>query len=61
MKIEQIDWDETQVEAYLQRQQLVLEEEQVRPPVPIRSLLVESYCAGGFDCECLSCTAWRVS
>ena len=57
MTIEQIDWDETQVEAYLQRQQIVLEQEQVRPPVPIR----RRPCEGGFDCECLSCTAWRAS
>ncbi len=61
MSIEQIDWEETQVEAYLQRQQIVLEEEQLLPAVPPRSLLVENYCNGGLDCECLSCSAWRAS
>ena len=57
MRIEQIDFDKQWVEAYLQRQQLVLEREQLRPPVPIR----QRFCDGGFDCECLSCTAWRAS
>ena len=57
MRIEQVDWDETQVEAYLQRQQIELEQEQVRPPVPIR----QRYCGGDFNCECLSCIAWRAS
>ena len=61
MRIEQIDFDKQWVEAYHQRQQNLLEQEQLRPPVPIRSLLIESYCAGGFDCECLSCSAWRAS
>ncbi len=57
MRIEQVDWDETQVEAYLLRLHLALEQEQVRPPVPIR----RRFCDGGLDCECLSCTAWRAS
>ncbi len=58
MRIEQIDWEETQVEAYLQRQQVVLEAERLLPAVPPRSL---RYCAGGLDCQCLACLAWRAS
>jgi len=57
VRIEQIDWEETQVEAYQQRHLNLLREEQTRPPVPIR----QRFCDGGFDCECLSCTAWRAS
>ena len=38
-----------------------LERERYRPLVPPRSIMVESFCTGSFDCECLSCTAWKLS
>ncbi len=61
MRIEQLAFDQQWVDEYLQQQQNLLEGEFRLPTVPPRSLNVESYCTGGFDCQCLSCSAWNVA